>query len=341
MTASDSLLSEEYDVLLIDLDGTVYRGANVIPGARDALANADATQYFVTNNASRSPEAVAAHLLALGIEVTPDAVVTSAQAGARLVAGTVPEGGRVLVVGASALEDEVRSTGLTPVRDFEPGVAAVVQGFAPEVGWRDLAEAALAIRAGGWWVATNVDTTLPSERGLLPGNGSLVAALATATGAQPSVAGKPCRPIMDDAVRISGASRPLVVGDRLDTDIAGACAAELDSLLVLTGVSTAAEMIRADAGSRPTHVAADLAGLAAPAAVTVVGPQDGWSATVDGETMYISCDAADDCAADVDGTLTMAGLRAVAAAAWERDFDGEIVGTDSITARLAAAWNPR
>ncbi|MDN5760522.1 MAG: hypothetical protein L0H59_18710, partial [Tomitella sp.] len=173
MTASDSLLSEEYDVLLIDLDGTVYRGANVIPGARDALANADATQYFVTNNASRSPEAVAAHLLALGIEVTPDAVVTSAQAGARLVAGTVPEGGRVLVVGASALEDEVRSTGLTPVRDFEPGVAAVVQGFAPEVGWRDLAEAALAIRAGGWWVATNVDTTLPSERGLLPGNGSL------------------------------------------------------------------------------------------------------------------------------------------------------------------------
>nr|WP_235681441.1 HAD-IIA family hydrolase [Tomitella gaofuii] len=340
-------LSDAYDLLLLDLDGTVYRGAEPIDGVDAALAASPARRMFVTNNASRSPADVAAHLNALGIRAQDQDVVTSAQAGARLVASRMEPGAQVLVVGAEALADEVRGQGLLPVRAYSESVAAVVQGFARTVAWADLAEAALAVRNGAWWVATNVDSTLPDERGLLPGNGALVAALATATGVAPTVAGKPGRPIMDDAVRQGGARRPLVVGDRLDTDIAGACAAGLDSLLVLTGVSTAAETIRAEAGMRPTYVAGSLGALASPAVACAVGPQPGWRVEVDGGTMRIGVDRA--ALAASDGTTdqpyaesagqAMRGLRAVAAAAWRHDFRGRIIGSDPLTSALARDWN--
>nr|WP_307810987.1 HAD-IIA family hydrolase [Tomitella cavernea] len=345
-------LSEAYDLLLLDLDGTVYRGAEPIDGADAALAASPARHIFVTNNASRSPADVAEHLNALRIRAQDRDVVTSAQAGARLVASRIEVGAQVLVVGADALAEEVRGQGLRPVRAYSESVAAVVQGFARSVAWADLAEAALAVRNGAWWVATNVDSTLPDERGLLPGNGSLVAALATATGATPTVAGKPGRPIMDDAVRQGGAQRPLVVGDRLDTDIAGACAAGLDSLLVLTGVSTAAETIRAKAGMRPTYVAASLGALSLSADACAVGAQPGWRVEVDGDTMRVGVDRAAQGVAGsaeplVDGgsgpgalsETAMRGLRAVAAAAWRDDFQGRIIGTDPWTRALARGWN--
>lgn len=339
----DAALGAEYDVLLLDLDGTVYRGAEAIPGVGEALAACRARNLFVTNNASRSPEDVAAHLTRLGVPADADAVVTSAQAGARLVAGMVPPGAPVLVVGADALADEAAARGLRPVRRYEPGIAAVVQGFSRDVAWADLAEAALALRAGARWVATNVDSTLPDERGLLPGNGSLVAALATATGLRPEVAGKPARPIMDDAVRRSGARRPLVVGDRLDTDIAGACAAGLDSLLVLTGVSTAAEVIRAAPTERPRYISASLAALGEPAERSRVAAADGWTASIDGRVLRLSAPGHVAASAagppDPSGPAAMAGLRAAAAAAWPSGFDGRLAGTDPVSDALAARWN--
>src|SRR6185312_17167359 len=144
-----------------------------------------------------------------------------------------------------SLAAEVKNVGLEPVRLWSDEPRAVVQGHSPETAWADLAEAALAIRAGATWVAANVDRTLPSERGLLPGNGSMVAALRTATDRDPQVAGKPAPTLLNDALARGEFRSPIVVGDRLDTDIAGATAADLPSLLVLTGVSTAADMVHA------------------------------------------------------------------------------------------------
>ena len=186
----------------------------------------------------RAAEEVAEHLLELGFTASTDDVVTSAQSAAGLLAQQLPAGAKVLVVGTDALAAEVSTAGLTPVRLFSDEPAAVVQGHSTTTGWPILAEAALAIRAGALWVAANVDRTLPTERGLLPGNGAMVAALKAATDAEPQVAGKPAPALMRDALARGTFQSPLVVGDRLDTDIEGANAADLPSLMVLTGVNT-------------------------------------------------------------------------------------------------------
>lgn len=285
---SDGDLLDAYDALLLDLDGTVYRGGEAVPGAVDAIrvGRARGTGIrFVTNNASRSPQQVAAHLTELGFNAEIHEVSTSSQAGAAVLADRLPAGAKVLVVGAQALVDEVTAVGLTPVREFGDDVAAVVQGHSPDTGWRDLAEASLAIRAGALWVACNVDATLPTERGLLPGNGSMVAALKAATDLEPVVAGKPARPLMDQAIKSAAARRPLVVGDRLDTDIAGATVADLDALLVLTGVCTPAQLLAAPADLRPRYVSDDLLGLLGPLAEVEIGPQPGWHVEVSEDTL--------------------------------------------------------
>ncbi|GLZ52675.1 HAD-IIA family hydrolase [Actinomycetospora sp. NBRC 106378] len=271
-----------HDALLVDLDGTVYAGPDPIPGAVEALEAArerGATVSYVTNNASRTPKAVAGHLADLGLTVTEQDVVTSAQAGAAVLAGRLEAGAKVLVLGTDALADEISLVGLTPVRADDDGPVAVVQGHSPDTGWRQLAEATLALARGATWVACNVDPTLPSERGLLPGNGSMVAALRHASRQEPQVAGKPAAPLLRQAMERVGASTPLVVGDRLDTDIAGGHAVEAESLLVLTGVSTAADLLAASADQRPTYVAAGLAALSDLEAVRV-GDDDGWTVQV-------------------------------------------------------------
>jgi HAD superfamily hydrolase (TIGR01450 family) len=270
-----------YDALLLDLDGTVYRGADAVPGAPEVLRTIrerGTALRFVTNNASRSPKQVAEHLVELGIETTEDEVCTSAQAAAALLAERLPASSPVLVVGAEALADEVRQVGLTPSTEAD-GVDAVVQGLSKDLGWRELSEATLAVRAGALWVACNVDSTLPTERGQLIGNGALVAAVVTATGKQPQVAGKPYRPLMDRSR--AGAKHPLVVGDRLDTDIEGAENAELDALVVLSGVSTPAELL--DSPLRPKFLAADVTALTAPAAELAIAEQPDWP--IDGNTV--------------------------------------------------------
>ncbi|MDP9239429.1 MAG: HAD-IIA family hydrolase [Actinomycetota bacterium] len=263
LAASDDLTAD-YDVALLDLDGVVYVGADPVPGAAAALTAVRARGMrlaYVTNNASRHPAEVAALLSGMGVPAAADEVVTSAQAAGHLLRDRLPPGSSVLIVGSAALADEVRAGGLVPVRTATPMPTAVVQGYSPDIGWRDLAEAAIAVRGGALWVATNTDSTLPSARGPLPGNGALVAAVRTATGAVPEVVGKPQPGLHRESVERTGARRPLVVGDRLDTDIEGAVAAGADSMIVLTGVTTADELIAAAGGQRPTYMAADVTGL--------------------------------------------------------------------------------
>ncbi|WP_054814666.1 HAD-IIA family hydrolase [Nocardia arizonensis] len=257
-------LRDRYAALLLDLDGTLYRGPDVIEGAPVALVDDRARQrlVYVTNNASRGPDKVAGHLSELGFRAGVEDVVTSAQAAARLLAERLSPGASVLVVGTDDLVAEVDAVGLKPLRRFDGTVpAAVVQGHSPLTGWPDLAEAAYALRAGALWVAANTDRTLPNERGFAPGNGAMVAALRAATDLEPVVAGKPFAPLLEDALVRAGTRAALVVGDRLDTDIEGAHGVGLDSLLVLTGVSTVEDLRAAPAERIPTFVADSLDAL--------------------------------------------------------------------------------
>ena len=194
------LLADRHDCLLLDLDGTVFRGHAPTPGALGVLEHIGSRALFVTNNASRSAEEVAHHLRELGFIAAADDVVTSAQSAARMLAARLPAAARVLVVGTDALAAEIAAVGLVPVRSFADEPTAVVQGLSMTIGWPELAEATLAIRAGALWVTANLDTTLPTERGLVPGNGSMVAALRAATAAEPLVAGKPAPALMQDAL---------------------------------------------------------------------------------------------------------------------------------------------
>jgi len=264
VTAATRLV-DGYDLVVLDLDGVVYLIDRPIPGAPEAISRlreAGKAVAYATNNASRRPAEVASLLTGMGIPATEPEVLTSARAAAALLAERFPAGAPVLVVGAEALRAEVGDAGLKVVGSAQDMPVAVVQGYGPQVAWADLAEACVAVRAGSVWVATNTDRTLPTPRGPLPGNGALVAALATALERQPDVVvGKPEPELFNAAARRLGSRRPLVVGDRLDTDIEGAVRAGMDSLLVLTGVSRPAELLAAPPQRRPTYVAADLAGL--------------------------------------------------------------------------------
>lgn len=259
------------DTVLADLDGVVYAGATALPYAVDSLTRAARTRRlgYITNNASRTDAAVAAHLSALGLPAQAADVVTSPQAAMRLLRGRVPAGERILVVGGEGLVVEVERAGFIVTRSAEDSPAAVVQGFAPEVGWQQLAEAAFALQVpedeGGIpWIATNTDWTIPQERGIAPGNGTLVSAVHTAVGRLAVVAGKPETPIFEEAVARFGARAPLFLGDRLDTDIAGAQAAGIPSALVLTGVDRPKHVLAAPPQSRPTYILGDLRELDEP-----------------------------------------------------------------------------
>ncbi|OBI51637.1 HAD family hydrolase [Mycobacterium kyorinense] len=309
-------LAQQYDCLLLDLDGTVFRGHQLTEGAVESLDKVPGRKLFVTNNASRSADEVAAHLRDLGLDATGDAVVTSAQSAARVLAEQLAPDTRVLIVGTESLANEIVAVGLRPVRRWEDKPEAVVQGHSTETGWTDLAEAALAIRAGALWVAANVDPTLPSERGMLPGNGSMVAALKTATDAQPQVAGKPSPTLIKDALARGDFGSPLVVGDRLDTDIAGANAAGLPSFMVLTGANSARDAVHAVAEQRPTYIGQDLRSLHQDADILVVAPQPDWQVnTGDGSITVSSC-------ADQKSGDGLSVVRAVACAVWKAHFDG-------------------
>jgi HAD superfamily hydrolase (TIGR01450 family) len=321
-------LVDAYDLVIFDLDGVIYLIDRPIAGAVEAvveLHRAGVPLAYATNNASRRSAEVADLLVRLGVPAEAGEVITSAGASAAVLAQRLPPGSPVLVVGAEALRAEVRDAGLEPVARAEDRPLAVVQGYGPQVGWADLAEAAVAIRGGAQWVATNVDRTLPSPRGPLPGNGSLVAVLRTALDREPDlVVGKPQPELFATAARRVDAKRPLVVGDRLDTDIEGAVQAGMDSLLVLTGVSGSAELLAAPPRRRPTYVAGDLSGLfdAASAATVPAHEVDGWRLEDRGGQRLAG-----------DGTAVDA-LRLLCGLAWSGG-DGTKVQPDSPAARDA------
>lgn len=267
-SVAPSTLATMHDVALLDLDGVVYVGEHAVPGAAEALQGARAGGMrlaFVTNNAGRPPEEVAAHLTALGIPATPEEVVTSAQAGADLLAQALPPMAPVLAVGGSGVALALTRAGLTPLRADDPAASdarAVLQGFGRDVAWTDLAAAALAVQRGATWVLTNPDITLPVPGGRAPGNGSLARAVEAAAGREPdAIAGKPHPTLMRVSIDRAGAQAPLVVGDRLDTDIEGAVRTGIPSLIVLTGITDIATLLQARASERPDYVGADLAAL--------------------------------------------------------------------------------
>lgn len=327
-------LLDAHDVLLVDLDGTLFRGATPIPGARETMARAASGGHqigYLTNNGSRNPREVAAHLSKLGFEATESDVVTSGQAAGRLLAERLPAGAAVLVVGTLDLRQEVLDAGLTLTASAD-AADAVVQGHSPDTAWPLLAEACLAIRAGAVWVACNVDTTLPTERGDLPGNGSMVAALRTATGAEPLVAGKPQPWLFIEAVRRTGAQRALMIGDRLDTDIAGAYAAGLPSLAVLTGVSGPGDILAAVPAERPTYIGSDMGALDEDVEVVSALARQPWRVTVDGADLVLEADGSRGPSDQV------AALRALCGVHWARGGGAVAVrsGDDAAAAALQA-----
>jgi glycerol 3-phosphatase-2 len=327
---SDRPLCDVYDVALLDLDGVIYIGSQPVPGAAEALAQArqgGQRAAFVTNNASRSPSRIAAQLTGLGVPATAADVVTSAQAAARLLAERLPAGAPVLVAGGTGLRIALRERNLRPVSAAAEHPQAVVQGYSPDLSYALLAQAALAIRAGAWYVATNADQTLPGPQGLQPGNGSIIALLVAATGVRPVVAGKPETPLHAESVQRTGAKRPLVIGDRLDTDIEGAVRGHADSLLVLTGVSTPSDAIVAPPEQRPTYLARDLGGLLTPHPEVTQAPGGGWACG--GWTARLAADGGKlDRTGDGD---PVDALRALCRAAWSAD---EPVARDVAAAAL-------
>lgn len=256
---------EGRELLLADLDGVIYRGPQAIPGAVEALNRAgDHTRLgYITNNAARTDAAVAKHLTTLGLRVTAEDIVTSPQAAISLLKQAVPAGSTVLVVGGDGVTVELEKAGFKWTRSAEDKPAAVLQGFARDVGWEQLAEAAYALQEEPGrdplpWIATNTDWTIPQERGIAPGNGTLVSAVHTAVQRLPDFAGKPETPIYEAAFERFGTRNALMIGDRLDTDVRGAIAAKIPSLLVLTGVDRPKQLIAASADMQPDYIVASL-----------------------------------------------------------------------------------
>ncbi len=328
MTSSHSIL-DRYDGLLVDLDGTVFAGGKLIDGAKEGLEGRLVS--YVTNNASRSPADVAQRLWDLGIDAEPNQVLTSAQAACLLAMNEVVERDGVhnppsaYVIGTESFRDLAREAGFQVVDSAYAEPDVVLQGHDPHNTWEKLSEGALAIRRGALFVASNLDTSLPSERGLLVGNGSMVAAVQTATGVRPLSSGKPGPEMFRAAADRLGAQQPLVIGDRLDTDIAGGIAAGFDTMCVLTGVSTHHDVL--DTTHRPTHIAGSLSATLC-----------GWNAEVSGGEILVS--------SGEEGDLSVMAAEAVAVVAplyWEiRDATPErhirITPKDAIAREAIEAW---
>lgn len=310
------------DAVFADLDGVVYAGIDAIPYAIDSLNRVRETLPvgYITNNASRSDATVAAHLVDLGLQAAPSDVVTSPQAAIRLLAEVAEPGALVFVVGGEGIVVELEKHGYRVTRSADDGPDALVQGFAKDIGWEQLAEATFALNARGGpgsidgipWIATNMDWTIPVARGIAPGNGTLVSAVHTAAGRMPLVAGKPETPIFDEARARFGAQNALMIGDRLDTDIKGANRAGVRSLAVLTGIDRAKQLLAADASSRPSFIVEDLRELHEPYPVIDVtrggGRQvRGARVRVDGTNVVI----------DREGDTPTDLLRAACAAIWD------------------------
>jgi HAD superfamily hydrolase (TIGR01450 family) len=308
----------DYDLVMMDLDGVVYISKRVIegvPAVLDQLVARGVAHAYITNNASRTPEAVAEQLRSLGLPAEVSDVVTSAQAAARLLRTRFGDGAAVVCLGATGLREALAAETLVPVGVNDDGVA-LATGYGPDVLWKEIMRAAVRVREGLPWVASNTDGSIPTDFGVAPGHGVFVKMLSGFAEVAPEVAGKPEHPLFDETIRRVGGSRPLMVGDRLDTDILGANRAGLDSLLVLTGVSGLEDLVSASPELRPSYLSTTLSGLFAPHVVPSkmadawVG--GGWSARVDSGRLVVEANQGE--AADPDVEFWW---RVAVSAAWE------------------------
>lgn len=341
-------LQSRFRGLICDLDGVVYRGPLAVPHAVPSLERSRQQGcwiVFATNSAVRTPQEVSTQLRRLGLDVTANEVVTSAQAGAAYLAQHLPPGSTVLALGGPGVSWAVEQAGLTAMRaaQLSPGepVAAVLQGLGRELSWTDLAEAAVAIRAGAQWVATNLDITVPTDRGPCPGNGSMVAALRPSVGIDPVALGKPeayLYQVCATKLKLEP-SEILAVGDRLDTDVVGANRAGMASLHVLTGVEDVVGLCAAQGPRRPMFQSVDLRALheSYDQPVCLRPPEP---------TQTVWQCASVQAQVDNTGVLRLQGrgtanqrLRAVVAAAWAAVDHGWPAPTDE-SLRTALAWSP-
>lgn len=319
---------------MFDLDGVVTVGGVAVVGAVEninAAADAGAHLAYVTNNASRPPERVAAMLAGFGLPATAKDVVTSAQAAAALAVRSYGAGARVALLGGDGLRTAAAEAGLVAEDDWDQAVV-LLSGYGPDVSWHQIRDAARLVRNGLPYIASNTDGSMMTPQGVAPGHGVLVDMICRFAGREAVVAGKPSPPLLRETIARVGGNRPLMVGDRLDTDIEGAAAVGVDSLLVMTGVSDVAALLAAPPHARPSYVSGNLSGLNEAHAAPTTGADGsarlgGWRASVEGGELVL----------DGDGSLDDR-LRVLASAAWAwRDRQGEVPGTSAVLGPVVEA----
>lgn len=343
LEASRTSLIETFDLVMFDLDGVVYIGDRPVPHAAGAISRAREAGVhvaFVTNNAARPPQAVIDRLDGVGVEATSDDVVSSAQAAARMLSERHPPGSPIANVGTTGLAVALEECGLVPVPVDDESAVGIVSGYNPDLVWRDAMVAGVRIREGLPWVACNRDLTFPYQEGMIaPGHGVLVDLWSRFSGVRPDVAGKPSPPLLKETIARVGGDHPLMVGDRLDTDIEGAANVGVPSLLVLTGVTGLEELVQAAPRLRPTYLGSDLRTLF----VQHPGPNregsdwtcGGWRAHVDAGTLRV--DRIDIPSAERDGSSDD-WWRAASSAAWDwLDSHEEPVRTEGLEPPASAA----
>jgi glycerol-1-phosphatase len=323
-------LSSAYDLIAFDLDGVLHRGDEVVaraPDVVDAVRAAGHQVLFLTNNAARTPEQVASRLVRLGIAARPDEIMTSALATGAMLGAEGSAGSSAFVIGEDGIRSALISAGIAVV-DGEPDrTDMVVVGWDRHADYGKLRRACLLVERGARLIATNADRSFPAPDGLWPGAGALLAVITTTTAAAATVVGKPGRPMFDAAVRRTGAERPLIVGDRLDTDIAGAVGAAWDSLLVLSGVSRAGDL--PGPWPLPTYVAAEVGAVIEPrvrATLRAAEPDD-----AAGVAALLAAGGVD-ATAGASGIIGEENGSTVVAV---RGVPGEVLATAAITRRAA------
>lgn len=254
------MIVDHYDAFLLDLDGVVFKGDEPVTAAAASLERLRAEGkrlVFVTNNSSRTPDQVVEHLAGVGIAAVPEEVESSALVTASVLAARGTS--RVYVVGERGLRDAIADRGIQVVTDEAP-VDAVAVGWDRTLSYETLRIAVTLVQDGATLIASNADPNYPAPDGhRWPGAGAILAAIEAAVPTRAEVIGKPNAPLLQAALARAGGGRPLMVGDRLDTDILGAVRLGWDSLLVLTGISSRADLSIVDYA--PTYVAEDLSGL--------------------------------------------------------------------------------
>ncbi|MCS4489416.1 HAD hydrolase-like protein [Corynebacterium sp. ES2794-CONJ1] len=323
---------DHYDSLLLDLDGTVWEGGRLLPYVENVINETTVPVMYITNNASRHPSTVASLLSKMGVPTGTEQILTSAQAAVEMAADHLQPGDSVYVLGTDSFKDLATTAGYIVVDSADDNPKAVLHGHNPQTGWAQLSEAALAIAQGAKYFASNLDSTLPMERGLMVGNGSMIQAVVHATGIAPTSAGKPEPAMFYSAAAKLSSKRPLGVGDRLNTDIAGGVAAGFDTLHVLTGVSKHFALLRAPQHERPTYIARDFSDVRQPLETLKPGAQGGFVAHWDGDHIVLS-------GGDSESRPDQA-LRTVLQLAWHQEsaFSGSISVKGESAAKAVDQW---